>query len=164
MRLAGRQRSTDDGEDALRGHWVRGMRATAARLLAAQKVRFLIVGGINTVLGYGLFVVFNHVLFGSMRFGYILSLICSYALSIMSAFVLYRRYVFPVTGRVRRDFIAFVGVNMVAVGSNLVLLPALVEVARMTPLVAQGIALVCTTLISFFGHRDVSFRRLPEPV
>ena len=148
----------------MHGQPARGVRATAARLLAAQKVRFLIVGGINTVVGYGLFAVFDQVVFGSLRFGYILSLICSYALSITSAFVLYRRFVFPVTGHVRRDFIAFVGVNAVAIGSNLVLLPALVEVARLTPLVAQGVALVGTTLISFFGHRDISFRRPSDPV
>lgn len=134
-------------------------RSMLASLLRHQKVRFLMVGGFNTVFGYGLFALFNHVVFADVRFGYLLSLVASYAVAITSAFFLYRRFVFPVTGRLRRDFLAFLGVNAVAIGSNLVLLPLLVEGVGLSPLLAQALIVVCTTLISFFGHRDVSFRR-----
>ena len=130
-----------------------------ARVLANQKVRFLLVGAANTVLGYGLFAGFYHLLFSDLPAGYLLSLAASYAVAITVAFFLYRRFVFPVEGRMGRDFLAFVGVNVVAITTNFVLLPVLVELAGWHPLAAQAVVLVCTTLISYFGHRDISFRR-----
>jgi putative flippase GtrA len=38
-------------------------------------------------------------------------------------------------------------------------LPVLVELSGLHPLVAQGVALVITTLISYVGHKWFSFRR-----
>lgn len=139
----------------------RRRRMDLARLLTNQKVRFVMVGGFNTVFGYGLYVGLYALAFSTMRFGYLWSLVGSYAISITLAFFLYRRFVFRVSGRVRRDFVAFVSVNALAIGSNLLLLPFLVEVVGVPPLPAQGLTLVCTTLITYFGHRDVSFRRSP---
>ena len=133
-----------------------------ARLLADQRVRFLMVGGFNTVFGYGLFAGFYYLGLQHVAYGYLWSLVLSYAISILVAFVLYRRFVFKVTGRVVRDFIGFVGVNGVAIVVNFLALPLLVEVAGFPPLIAQGVILVVTVLISYFGHREVSFRR-PKP-
>ena len=130
-----------------------------ARLLANQKVRFLMVGGFNTVFGYALFAGFYRLLFAALPFGYLLSLAASYAVAVTVAFFLYRRFVFPVVGRVRRDFLAFLGVNAVAIAVNFVLLPVLVEILGVRPLIAQAVVVVCTTLISYFGHRSISFRR-----
>lgn len=134
----------------------------AARLLANQKVRFLIVGGFNTVFGYGLFASFYRFVFSDVQFGYLISLVASYAAAITVAFFLYRRFVFPVADRLLRDFVAFLGVNAVAVAVNFALLPVLVEVFDVYPLVAQAAVVVCTTMISYFGHRDISFRRPTE--
>lgn len=122
------------------------------------------VGAFNTAFGYGVFAALGHFVFGDARFGYLFSLLGSYAVSITVAFILYRRFVFIVTGRVLRDFVAFVGVNLFAIGTNLVLLPVLVEVVRLNPLAAQAIALLVTTVISYFGHREVSFRRVDVDV
>jgi putative flippase GtrA len=41
------------------------------------------------------------------------------------------------------------------------LLAVLVEFAHMQPLLAQALIVFVTTLISFFGHRNFSFRRRP---
>ena len=65
--------------------------SSAARLLANQKVRFLIVGGFNAVFGYGLFALFYRFVFSDVRFGYLISLVASYAAAITVAFLLYRR-------------------------------------------------------------------------
>jgi putative flippase GtrA len=130
-----------------------------ARLLANQKVRFLLVGGFNTVFGYAMFAGFYRLLFADLPLGYLLSLALSYAIAVTVAFFLYRRFVFPVVGRLCRDFLAFLGVNAVAILVNFALLPVLVEILGVYPLVAQAVVVVCTTLISYFGHRSISFRR-----
>lgn len=87
----------------------------------------------------------------------------SYVIAIGLAFVLYRRFVFHVTGQVLRDLVAFISVYLVAIGVNAVLLPVLVEVAHLPTLAAQAVVLCVTTLLSFFGHREVSFRRDDDP-
>jgi putative flippase GtrA len=135
---------------------------TLRRLLADQRVRFLAVGGFNTVLGYLTFSALTLWVFHEVRFGYLLSLACSYAIGISVAFVLYRRLVFKVQGQVVRDFARFVTVYAVSIGINAVVLPVLVEVVGVPPVLAQAVVVLITTLLSFVGHRTFSFRRDDE--
>lgn len=129
------------------------------RFVAGRELRFLVVGTVNTAVGYGSFALLHELLFDEVRFGYMVSLVLSYALAITSAFVLYRRYVFRVTGRVLRDLVAFVGVYLVSIGVNLALLPVLVELAGVPVLLAQAVVLAITVVVSFVGHKEVSFKR-----
>jgi putative flippase GtrA len=138
--------------------WKR-VRKMLLRLVRDQRVAFLIVGGINTVLGFGLFAAFTIWVFPDVYLGYILSLVVSYAIAVMVAFVLYRRFVFRVTGHVVRDFLRFIAVYIVSISINLVALPVLVELVGIAPILAQVIILVMTTAVSFVGHRSFSFRR-----
>ena len=133
----------------------------ARRVARDHRLRFLLVGAANTALGYAVFVVLVTVVFASWEYGYLWSLLGSYALSISVAFFLYRRWVFPVTGQAGLDFVRFVAVNLVAVAVNAGGLTLLVETARMHPVVGQVIMLMITVLLSYFGHRLFSFRRQP---
>lgn len=135
------------------------MRSFVGRLLSDQRIRFLAVGATNTLVGYLIFGALTLWVFGAVPFGYLISLVISYAISITLAFWLYRTFVFPVKGRVVTDFLKFVSVYLVAIGLNALLLPLFVEVVGLNPLVAQAISLVLTTLLSYFGHKYVSFRR-----
>jgi putative flippase GtrA len=92
-------------------------------------------------------------------FPYLVSLYLSYAVAVSLAFVLHRRFTFRVRGNVLVDFVRFVGVYVVSLAVNSVVLPVLVELVGLHPLVAQGVALVITTLISYVGHKWFSFRR-----
>lgn len=148
------------------------IRSTITRLLGDERVRFLIVGGINTVLGYGLFVLFELTIgksiaaSSSSTVGYLSSLYLSYVIAIAVAFVLHRRFTFKVagTGNVVLDFLRFASVYVVSLVINTIALPLLVEFGHLHPLVAQAIVVVVTTLISYFGHKWFSFRRAPEPM
>jgi len=133
------------------------------RLLADERVRFLIVGGINTVVGYALFVAFELTL--GDYIGYLGSLYASYVLATGLAFVLHRRFTFRVngTGNVLLDFLRFASVYVVSLAINTVALPILIELAGMNSLAAQAIIVVVTTLVSYFGHKLFSFRRAAEP-
>ncbi|MFS0852499.1 GtrA family protein [Microbacterium sp. 179-I 3D4 NHS] len=135
------------------------LRRVLARVLGDQRVRFLAVGGVNTVLGYAIYAVLAQWVFAHVPLGYLLALIISYAIAICVAFVLYRRFVFVVKGNVLVDFVRFVGVYAVSILANAAALPVLVELLHLHPLVAQAIVLVVTTLISFVGHKHFSFRR-----
>lgn len=128
------------------------------RLVSDQRIAFLLIGGVNTAVGYGWFVLFNF-LFRHVAFGYLWSLGFAHIFSVLCAFVLYRRFVFRVRGHVWRDLGRFELVYLVSILINFAVLPLLVEFAHLNPLVAQASIIFLTTMISYFGHRRFSFRR-----
>ena len=132
------------------------------RLLGDERVRFLIVGGVNTVIGYGLFAGIQ--LTAGQVIGYIGSLYIASVIATIIAFVLHRRFTFRVTGNVVRDFLRFASVYVVSLAINTAVLPILVELVHLDPLIAQAVTIVITTLLSYTGHKLFSFRRAPEPV
>ncbi|WP_373121608.1 GtrA family protein [Mycobacterium marinum] len=134
------------------------------RLFRDQRVAFLVVGGINTVVGFAIFVACS-VTVGRLvdhRFGTVVGTLVtigiSHPLGVLFAFVLYRRFVFRVRGQVLRDLMRFWSVYLARVGVNIVVLPVLVELG-LQRIPAQAIVLLSTTLLSYFGHRHFSFRR-----
>lgn len=134
------------------------------RLVRDQRVAFLIVGGINTVVGFGIFVVcsltIGHLVddrHGQVA-GSLVTVGISHVLSVLFAFVMHRRFVFRVRGHVLRDLARFESVYLTALGINAVALPLLVTLG-MHRIPAQAIIVASTTLLSYFGHRHFSFRR-----
>ena len=133
------------------------MLAVIRRLLGDERVRFVIIGGVNTVVAYLLFVLFELTLGGR----YFLSLFLAYLLATMLAFVLHRRFTFGVTGRQSLvvDFLRFESVFVVMFLLNAALLPLFIEVFGSPSLVAQAVIVVFTTVVSYLGHKFFSFRR-----
>jgi putative flippase GtrA len=129
------------------------------RLVRDQRVAFLIVGGINTAIGTGWFVLFFR-LFGNV-IGYLGALVGAHIAAVLCAFVLYRRFVFRVTGHVLRDLARFELVNLSTLGFNLAALPVLVEALGWPVILSQLIVTGVTVVYSWFAHRGFSFRRSP---
>jgi putative flippase GtrA len=128
------------------------------RLVRDQRIAFLIVGGMNTAIGAVWFVFFEW-LFPRGPVGYESALVCAYFAAVLCAFVLYRRFVFRVTGHVLRDLARFALVNLSILGFNIAALPVLVELLGWPVVPSQfGIAGV-TVIGSWFAHRGFSFRR-----
>ncbi|MEO5834312.1 MAG: GtrA family protein [Nakamurella sp.] len=127
------------------------------RLIHDQRIAFLLVGVTNTAVGTAWFVLFQQLL--EARLGYMVVLLCAHVAAVLCAFVLYRRFVFRVTGHVWRDLARFEVVNLSALAFNLVALPLLVELAGWPVLFSQLVITGATMVISFFGHRGFSFRR-----
>lgn len=134
------------------GQWLR-------RMFQDERVRFVVVGVFNTGLAYVVFVAFELLI--GRHTGYLLSLYVAYAVSVLVSFGLHRHFTFRVggSGSVLLDFIRFQTVSLVALGVNTLALPILVEVGRLTPIVAQAIIVILTTIISYLGHKLFSFRR-----
>ena len=127
------------------------------RLVRDQRVAFLIVGGINTVVGYLSFAAFLLTVGG--RFHYLVALACAHVVSVLFAFVLYRFVVFRVRGHVLADLWRFETVYLAALAVNFVLLPVLVEIVHLPVLVAQALIVLVTSVMSWVGHKRYSFRR-----
>lgn len=130
------------------------------RVVKRQELAFALVGGFNTLLGMALTVAWLTVL-GDGRPG--LAVVLAYAISTTVAFVLHRTLVFRVRGHVLRDFIAFCGVNSGGLLLNVVLLELAVTVAGLPAAPASVVVMGLVAVLSFFGHRYISFRRRPAP-
>ncbi|QTE30236.1 GtrA family protein [Pengzhenrongella sicca] len=128
-------------------------------LVKDQRIAFLLVGAINTLVGTGWFVLFQ--LTVGTRYGYMASLGCAHVAAVLCAFVLYRRFVFRVRGHVWLDLARFEVVNLTALGINAAFLPLLVEAFGVPPIPAQLLITTVTMFVSWFGHRGFSFRRPP---
>ncbi|PWB96354.1 GtrA family protein [Salinibacterium hongtaonis] len=137
------------------------------RLVRDRRIAFLLVGGANTAIGFAFFVFFDLTVGAYVDenvnrvAGSLATLACAHVLSVLCAFVLYRRFVFRVTGHVWRDLARFEMVYLVSIGINAVVLPVLVQFG-IERILAQAMILVVTTLISYFGHQHFSFRRPEE--
>ena len=122
-----------------------------------EKIRFLLVGGINTVLGLLLFYLVQF--FIGKYITYIGSLLTTHLMVSTIGFILYRKYVFKVTGNLLVDFFRFQSVYSVSLISNLVILPVLVSGFHWNVYVAQTLTIAAVTVVSFLGHKLFSFQR-----
>ena len=139
-----------------------GVPGPLLRMIRDQRVAFLIVGAMNTAIGAVWFVVFLWLLRDAV--GYLGSLACAHVAAVLCAFVLYRRFVFQVTGHVLRDLARFELVNLSVLGFNFAVLPLLVEVFGWPVLLSQLVILTMAVVYSWFAHRGFSFRRSPNEV
>lgn len=136
------------------------------RLVRDQRVAFLIVGGINTIVGFGLFVACSMTVgyFVDRRFGTVAGSLVTvglaHVLSVLFAFVMHRRFVFRVRGHVFRDLMRFESVYLTTFALNTVALPVLVSFG-LHRIAAQAIVLLPILLLNYVGHRYFSFRRSP---
>ena len=133
---------------------------TLRRLFQDERVRFLVVGGINTAFGYAVFAALY--LAAGQQIGYLGSLYVSYVVGVSLAFVLHRRVTFrahETGGNPVLDFLRFASVYVVSLAVNTIGLPLLVELGHLPALLAQAIMVVVTTTISYVGHKYFSFRR-----
>ncbi len=128
------------------------------RLVRDQRVAFLIVGGTNTAVGTLWFLLFLW-LFPRGPAGYLGALLCAHVAAVLCAFVLYRKFVFKVTGHVWRDLARFETVNLTTLAFNLAMLPVLVEALGWPVLPAQFAIAGVTVVYAWFAHRGFSFRR-----
>jgi putative flippase GtrA len=134
------------------------------RLVHDQRVAFLVVGGINTAVGLGIFVACSLTVghFVDGRFGTVAGALVtigiSHVLSVLFAFVMHRRLVFRVRGHVLRDLVRFESVYLTTFGLNAVALIVLVELG-VHRIPAQAIIFLPTQLLNYLGHRYFTFRR-----
>ena len=126
-------------------------------MLADERVRFILVGGVNTIVAYLLFLAFEAAFGGR----YLLSLVLSYVFATLLAFALHRRFTFGVSGRHRlvADFLRFESVYVVMFVVNAVLLLLFIELAGWPSWLAQAVIVVITTVGSYLAHKFFTFTR-----
>ena len=122
---------------------------------SSQFIRYLLVGGWNTIFGMAIYATLHHWLGSHIH--YLLLLIPANILAIANAFLCYKLFVFRTRGNALREYLrchAVYGIMML-VGAALLFLQ--VECLGLHPIVANCACIVITTIISYFAHRHFSF-------
>jgi putative flippase GtrA len=122
-----------------------------------QFVRYLLVGGWNTVFGMAVYAGLYSWL--GQRTHYLVLLIPSNILAITNAYVCYKLLVFKTHGNILREYLRCYVVygGMMLIGAALLFV--LVEWLRMPPVAANCACIAVTTVVSYLAHRNFSFRR-----
>lgn len=131
-----------------------------------QFARYLLVGGFNTVFGYGLFAFLNWSFTGLGSFSYMYASFLASLISITVAFLGYKWFVFRTRGNYLIEWIRCLGVYGSSMVIGLIGMPILVPILRprlqhpeRASYLAGAIMTVVTILFSFFGHKEISFRK-----
>lgn len=127
------------------------------RLVHRQELAFAVVGAVNTAMGIGLTVGWLWILGAAVPPS--VAVAAAYATGVGIAFVLHRRLVFRVRGRLLRDFAGFLAVNSGGLVANALLLELAVTVLGFPRAPAAVVVMGAVAVGSYFGHRYISFRR-----
>jgi len=137
------------------------------RVVRDQRVAFVLVGAVNTGVGFlcfaGFLALFGQGLRPVPPSRYLAALVCAYVVAVLFAFVLYRFAVFRVRGHVLADLWRFAAVYISSLVVNFALLPVLVELGHLPVLLAQALIVFVTSVMSWMGHKHYSFRRTGSP-
>lgn len=131
-----------------------------------QFIRYLLVGGFNTVFGYGVFALLNWLLTGHGAYSYLYASFLSSVITISIAFLGYKWFVFRTRGNYLVEWIRCFGVYGTSVLISLVGMAILVPILHRTlhrpeeaSYIAAAIMACGIAFFSFVGHRSFSFRQ-----
>ena len=122
-------------------------------LINDQRIRFLIVGGINTAVGYGTFAA---LIFCGAH--YILAHVAATIIGTTCSYILNKYFTFKQYKKSFAEVCRFVLVYITSFISGIVVLYVMVTLMSLDAYFAGMLNLVFTTLISWFGHKYFSFR------
>lgn len=124
---------------------------------ASEKLRFLIVGGYNTLFGYLAFAL-AYVLFGA-QIHYTILVILVHFIALTNSFITQRFFVFKSRGPWFAEFMRFQVSYLALLPVGLGLLALLHDYAGLPVLLAQAYALVIMVVISYLSGRHFTFRK-----
>jgi putative flippase GtrA len=136
-------------------------KATLRRVLGlwddSEKTRFLIVGAWNTVFGYLVFIAAYFLLHRWLH--YLVIMLIAHFISVCNAFVGYKFLVFRGDANLPLEFLRFNVSYLGPILFGLVAMPVMVEILHLHPVIAQGVIIVVTAVLSYLLHKKVSFRQ-----
>ncbi len=125
-----------------------------------KQIKFLLVGGWNTVFGYSVFLAF-YALTSRLGLHYLVAMVLAQAVAITNAYLAYRKLVFKSRGAIGAESLRFGAVYAYTFAFNAAALPLLVHRAHFNPAAAQALIVLVSAFVSWFAHSRWSFRDKP---
>jgi putative flippase GtrA len=117
-------------------------------------IKYGLVGVLNTLIGYGSFLLFIYLL----EIHYTTAVILSYLLGTINSFLLNRYWTFRSNGAVIRQFSRFVTITVLSVVLNILLLLVLIDLLNIEAAIAQAMSIAIIAVVGYLGHRAWSFK------
>ena len=133
-------------------------RLKASARLHETKLRFLIVGGINTLFGVAIFPVLMITL-EPLGWNYLSVLIVSNAIAINFSYMTNKYFVFQTKGGVFDEYVKFISFHGIYFIVNLIALPLIIYLSNMSPIWSQISFVLFTLVASFVWHSRITFSR-----
>jgi putative flippase GtrA len=141
--------------DGLRDHRALG-RPVRFYFRRREQLLYLVVGGWNTVFGYGVWALLQHLLGDHLH--YMVVVVLSWPIAVVNAYLGYRYVVFRSRASVFRELPRFSLVYLLTLIVNLALLPIALRVMPLNIYVVQALFAVAVVVCSYLGHKYYSFR------
>lgn len=138
-----------------------------------QKIRFLLVGGFNTVFAYSVLAILVFSLsqlneYWRLNYSELLianiALIIQYIITINVSFVTMRYYVFQSKGNWEKEWVKSCSVYAFIYLINAPILTFLMVICHLSPYVSQALYLTISTIITFILHKYYSFRKIDDEI
>ena len=123
--------------------------------LVSEKIRFLLVGGFNTVFAYVLYVL----LVAGMNIGYKLALIIGYIISINVSIFTMRYYVFRSKGKWYAEYLKGWEVYLATLLLNYVAMFLMVDWLEINELLAQAVFAIIVAVLTYVFHKYFTFHK-----
>lgn len=124
------------------------------KLFSYQPIRFLFVGGLNTLVGYGVYALLIY-----MGVNYLIANTISTIIGIAHSYLWNRFFTFKSKNKAIKEITKFVSVYIVSYLIGMCTLFIFKDKLNISAYIAGLINLVITTLISYFGHKYYSFKK-----
>jgi len=121
-----------------------------------EKLRFLVVGGINTLFGIAAYPMI-YLLLAGLDAHYLVILVISQIVCVSFSFMTNKYFVFRTTGNYWREYQKFWLLHLGAFAINLLVLPLAVDGLKMNPMIAQTAYAIVMAIISYFWHSKITF-------
>src|SRR5664280_2804877 len=121
-----------------------------------EQLLYLVVGGWNTIFGYGAWALMQYVLGDHLH--YLVVIVLAWPIAVLNAYLGYRCIVFRSRGPVLKELPRFSLVYLATLLVNLALLPVALRVLPFTIYVVQALFTGVVVVCSYLGHKYYSFR------
>ncbi len=122
-----------------------------------EKLRYLLVGGYNTVFAFLLFCLLQFLLKNHLH--YLLILLICHLISVLNSFLTFRFFVFRSTKNPLHEYLK---INIVYAGyylANAALLYILIDLLKANIFLSQLLCIGILTIITYFAHKHFSFKK-----
>jgi len=121
-----------------------------------EQLLYLVVGGWNTLFGYGIWALMQFLLHDYLY--YLVILVISWPFAVANAYFCYRHFVFHSNDKVWRELPRFSLVYVITLVAGLVMLPILVHTLPYNLYVIQALFTAVVVVLSYLSHKYFSFR------
>ena len=120
-----------------------------------EKLRFILIGGFNTVFGFSLFTLLYFLL--GTKIHYLIILIFNHLIAVSISYLMLKFFVFCTKGNYLREFINCHITYLLIITLNMFFLYAMVDVFKQNILFSQLFITFFLVIFSYYGNKYFSF-------